>query len=146
MVSSPINAVGVWFYAVNTKRYLYLMRNDPKHPNHWGLPGGKVESGEALLDAIVRECSEELGSMPDYVKMIPIDQFTSPDEHFIYHTFFCLITDEFKPVLNREHLGYAWLDSDVVPRPLHPGLFATINIEAIQQKIAVIENAISTVV
>ena len=146
MVSSPINAVGVWFYAVNTKRYLYLMRNDPKHPNHWGLPGGKVESGEALLDAIVRECSEELGSMPDYVKMIPIDQFTIPDEHFIYHTFFCLITDEFKPVLNREHLGYAWLDSDVVPRPLHPGLFATINIEAIQQKIAVIENAISTVV
>jgi 8-oxo-dGTP pyrophosphatase MutT (NUDIX family) len=121
------------------------MRNDPKHPNHWGLPGGKVESGEALLDAIVRECSEELGSVPDYVKMIPIDQFTSPDEHFIYHTFFCLITDEFQPVLNREHLGYAWLDADVVPRPLHPGLFATINIEAVRAKISVIEQAITSI-
>jgi hypothetical protein len=37
------------------------MRNDSKHPNTWGLAGGKCESGETLLDTIHRECWEELG-------------------------------------------------------------------------------------
>ena len=32
MESSAVNAVGVWFYSIDTQRYLYLMRNDPKHP------------------------------------------------------------------------------------------------------------------
>jgi 8-oxo-dGTP pyrophosphatase MutT (NUDIX family) len=54
---SNLNAVGVWFYSSSTHRYLYLMRNDPKHPYHWGLPGGKVENGETLLDTITRECA-----------------------------------------------------------------------------------------
>jgi len=56
MESGTINAVGVWFYAVNTQRYLYLLRNDIKNPGSWGLPGGKVESNETLMDGIVREC------------------------------------------------------------------------------------------
>ena len=59
MESSTItSAVGVWFYSVDTQRYLYLMRNDPKHPGAWGLPGGKIESGETLRDAMIRECHE----------------------------------------------------------------------------------------
>ena len=61
MESSIIKAVGVWFYAVNTRRYLYLMRNDSKHPGSWGLPGGRVELGETLMTAITRECEEEIG-------------------------------------------------------------------------------------
>ena len=79
MEHNPVNAVGVWFYAVNTQRYLYLMRNDPKHPASWGLPGGRVESGETLMQAITRECQEELGSMPDYIRMIPLEKFTTID-------------------------------------------------------------------
>ena len=47
-------AVGVWFYAQDTQRYLYLMRNDSKYPNTWGLPGGKCEAGETLLETIER--------------------------------------------------------------------------------------------
>src|SRR5580704_10647282 len=31
------------------------------YPNAWDLPGGHVESGEAPLDALVRELSEEVG-------------------------------------------------------------------------------------
>jgi 8-oxo-dGTP pyrophosphatase MutT (NUDIX family) len=140
---SNLNAVGVWFYAYNTQRYLYLMRNDPKHPYHWGLPGGKVEHNETLQDTIVRECSEEMGSMPDYIKLVPIEQYTGPNNHFVYHTFFCLVADEFVPVLNDEHLGYAWLDRGVIPKPLHPGLWATINVEDIYTKIETVENLYS---
>ena len=60
-----VNAVGVWFYSQSTNRYLYLLRNDPKHPDSWGLPGGKMESGETIISAMTRECQEELGAMPD---------------------------------------------------------------------------------
>lgn len=119
------------------------MRNDPKHPYHWGLPGGKVEPNETLLDTINRECTEEIGSMPEYIKLVPIEQYTGLANRFVYHTFFCLVSDEFVPKLNNEHLGYAWLDRGIVPKPLHPGLWATINIDEIYQKIETVENLYS---
>ena len=142
--SSIVRAVGVWFYTVNTRRYLYLMRNDPKHPGSWGLPGGRVESGETLMTAITRECQEELGCMPDYLRMIPLEKFTTADSGFEYHTFFCIINREFQPQLNHEHVGYAWIDSGTWPRPMHPGLWSTVNFEAVQSKISTIEAGVYT--
>lgn len=140
MESSTLNAVGVWFYSVSTKKCLYLLRNDSKYPDTWGLPGGKVEQSESLLEGIIRECTEELGSMPEYIKLIPIEKFTSPDCKFSYHTFFCLVDNEFIPTLNYEHQGFAWINSGVWPKPMHPGLWQTVNIEEIQNKISSIVN------
>lgn len=138
MEPSVVNAVGVWFYSLSTRRYLYLMRNDTKHPASWGLPGGKTEPGESLLEAIKRECQEEIGGFPDCIKLIPLEMFTSNDDRFAYHTFFCCVAEEFRPVLNDEHLGYAWIDSMTWPRPMHPGLWNTVNFDAIKDKIETI--------
>lgn len=138
MESGTVNAVGVWFYCLDTQRYLYLLRHDAKHPGSWGLPGGKSEPGESLLESLKRECKEEIGFWPEYQRLVPIEQFTSPDEHFVYHTFFCVVADEFRPRLNKEHDGYAWIMRDIIPRPLHPGLWNTINFESVQSKIRVI--------
>jgi 8-oxo-dGTP pyrophosphatase MutT (NUDIX family) len=103
------------------------------------LPGGKVEQGESLLDAMQRECKEELGSYPDVIKLIPIEHFTSQDNRFVYHTFFGVLSEEFVPTLNHEHLGYAWVNSGEIPKPLHPGFFATINVDEIKEKIKTIQ-------
>ena len=135
-------AVGVWFYSQATRRYLYLMRRDTKNPNTWGLPGGKINPGESLLTAIVRECTEELGAMPGYERLIPIEKFTSSDERFEFHTFFCGVRDEFQPSLNDEHRGYAWIDHDTWPRPMHPGLWNTVNFQEILDKILLITQPI----
>lgn len=143
-LSNMVKAVGIWFYSLKTERYLYLMRNDAKHPGSWGLPGGKCENDESLLATIERECSEELGEMPAYIKLVPLEQFTSANEEFSYHTFFCCVEEEFKPQLNDEHLGYAWIDSASYPRPMHPGLWSTINFDAVKQKIKTIKNVIHT--
>ena len=136
-----MKAVGVWFRSQSTGRYLYLLRSDPKHPGAWGLPGGKVETGETLLGGMERECVEELGSMPDYLRLIPLEKFTSTDNAFEYHTWVCIVDHEFVPVLNHEHLGYAWLDSGHWPKPMHPGLWSTVNLEAVQQKIEAVERS-----
>jgi len=139
MENSAVTAVGVWFYSVATQRYLYLLRNDPRHPDTWGLPGGKIDPGETLLDAMQRECREELGSMPEYLRLVPLEKFTSADGHFAYHTFFCSVAQEFQPVLNDEHVGYAWIASGIWPRPMHPGLWSTVNFDAVRDKIATLE-------
>jgi len=144
MEPSILNATGIWFYSKSTGRYLYLLRNDHKHPGTWGLPGGKVEAGESLLDAITRECTEELGKFPVTEKIMPIEQFTSADNRFIYHTFFGVVNDEFVPTLNSEHYGYAWIDKNSIPKPLHPGLWSTINIEEVKQKVETVEQSLYT--
>jgi 8-oxo-dGTP pyrophosphatase MutT (NUDIX family) len=137
-----VKAVGVWFFCPATHRYLYLLRNDPKYPDTWGLAGGKVEYGETLIAAVERECSEELGAMPEYKQLIPIEKFTSPDSAFEYHTFWCRVAQEFVPELNHEHVGYAWIGTGRWPRPLHPGLWNTVNLDAVQQKIRQIEQTL----
>lgn len=144
MDTGSLNAVGVWFYSLSTERYLYLMRNDPKHPGSWGLPGGKTEPGESLMDTIRRECEEEIGFFPEYLKLVPLEKFTSADEKFSYHTFFICVDREFVPDLNDEHLGYAWIDSLTWPKPMHPGLWNTVNFDAIKQKIETIKSSVQT--
>jgi len=142
MENSIVNAVGVWFYSIDTQRYLYLLRNDPRHPGTWGLPGGKIESGETLIDAMNRECIEEIGFVPDYLKLVPLEKFTSADQGFVYHTFFCSIETEFTPKLNDEHIGWAWINSGSWPKPMHPGLWSTVNFDAVKEKISVIEQSV----
>lgn len=142
MNTSKVKAVGVWFLAKSTGRYLYLMRNDNKHPFTWGLPGGKVEAGETLLGGMERECTEELGIFPEYQQMLPLEMFTSADGMFAYYTWVCVIESEFVPVLNHEHFGYAWIDRGHWPKPMHPGLWNTITLESVRSKLTQIESAI----
>ena len=125
-------SAGIFFYSSLTKRFLYLLRNDDRYPNNWGIPGGKIETYETLLDGLKRECIEELQYFPDNPKLIPIQKFVN--NAFTYHTFFCEITTEFIPQLNDEHCGYAWVEIGKYPKPLHPGLFNTVNFDIVQEK------------
>jgi 8-oxo-dGTP pyrophosphatase MutT (NUDIX family) len=144
MEHCSLKAVGVWFRSKSTGRYLYLIRNDNKNPGAWGLPGGKIETGETLLGGMERECIEELGSFPTYERLVPLEKFTSADSAFEYHTWVCVVANEFTPVLNHEHLGWAWIDAGTWPRPMHPGLWNTVNIEAVQSKILLLEQDFAT--
>jgi 8-oxo-dGTP pyrophosphatase MutT (NUDIX family) len=124
-------SAGIFFYSKNTKRYLYLLRNDSKNPT-WSIPGGKIEKNETLLAGLKRECLEEMQYWNDDFKLVPIQKFVN--KTFAYHTFFCIVDDEFVPELNHEHIGYAWVGNHMYPKPLHPGLYSTINIETVTEK------------
>lgn len=131
-------SAGVFFYCKSTNRFLYLLRSESKHTNAWGIPGGKIESDETLLEGIIRECEEEIGFFPKESKLIPIQKFTN--KNFSYHTFFCEVNEEFIPNLNEEHCGYCWVVKGQYPKPLHPGLFSTINFDVVQAKIETLTN------
>lgn len=130
-------SAGIFFYSKSTNRYLYLLRNDIKNTT-WGLPGGKIENSETLLEGLVRECEEEIGFFPIDSKLIPIQKFVN--NSFVYHTFFSFVEREFIPTLNHEHSGYAWVDSGQYPKPLHPGVFNMINFKIVQEKLMLLTN------
>jgi hypothetical protein len=94
------------------------------------------------MQAIVRECTEEIGAMPTYLQLVPVEKFTSTDAGFVYHTFFCSVAEEFCPVLNDEHNGWAWITTGSWPRPMHPGLWSTLNFDAVRGKIETIEQSV----
>ena len=132
-------AAGVFFYSLDTGRHLYLLRTDS---TTWSIPGGKIESGESLSQGLERECREELGYFPPDAKLIPIQKFEN--RNFVYNTFYCAVDQEFIPVLNDEHQGYAWVRAGSVPKPLHPGLFNTINYDVVQEKLNYLTSVVAS--
>lgn len=131
---SPIKAAGALFFSASSHRYLFLLRSADRYADTWGIVGGKVEKGESIIDCLTRETKEELGLQPHILKTIPIDLFISPDTRFEYHTFVCVVPEEFIPMLNEEHKGYCWTSLDGLPKPLHPGLFNSMNMEELKAK------------
>lgn len=132
--SKPFKACGALLLADDTKRILFLLRNNDTHTNTWGLVGGKVEYRETIIQALHREIVEEVGILPTINKIIPLELFRSDDNNFEYHTFVCLIPNEFIPILSDEHKGYCWCDVSSFPKPLHPGLWSSLNNDEIRQK------------
>lgn len=126
-------SAGIFYYSASTNRFLFLLRNDNKSTTFWGIPGGKIENGETLIQGLERECIEEIDYFPKDAKLIPIQKFVN--NTFTYHTFFCSVENEFLPVLNDEHIGYCWVDVHNYPKPLHPGLFNTINFDVVKDKL-----------
>ena len=125
-MSEKIICSGALFYSLSTKRFLLLHRANGKRSNMWGLVGGTNEGVETPWEGLQREIVEEIGSLPKIKKTIPLETFISNDEMFLFHTYLCVIDNEFLPVLNSEHNGYAWVELGKWPKPLHHGLRNTL--------------------
>ena len=111
---------GALVYARTTNRYLFLLRTKHRSAGHWGIPGGKIEFGETVIQGLVREIKEEIGVDFAKKKFIPLETFTADNRKFIYYTFLVDCDKEFVPELNWESAGYAWTSIDSLPNPLHP--------------------------
>jgi len=117
---------GALFYTLNTNRFLFLHRDKGRRADLWGLVGGTNEGSETPWEGLRREIIEEIGFEPEIKKTIPLETFISSDSRFYFHTYLCLIKEEFIPILNNEHNGYAWVSFSKWPRPLHQGLRNTL--------------------
>ena len=125
-MTDMITCSGALFYTLDTNRFLFLHRANGKRNNMWGLVGGTNEGKETPWEGLQREISEEIGSVPDIRKTLPLESFISADSKFHFHTYLCVVQSEFIPILNDEHNGYAWCSFTKWPKPLHHGLRNTL--------------------
>jgi len=139
MVNNPVNQIicsGGLFLARDTRRFLFLLRGQGKTAGTWGFVGGKKEPADLTpFDALTREISEEVGVTPKIKKTVPLELFTSNDQYFHYNTYVLIVDKEFIPELNNEHRGYAWVDFNQWPKPLHQGVKNSLNNKTINTKI-----------
>jgi 8-oxo-dGTP pyrophosphatase MutT (NUDIX family) len=117
---------GALVYALNTRRFLFLHRAQGKRSDLWGLVGGTNEGAETPWEGLKREIFEEIGEV-SIKKTIPLETFVSNDSKFLFHTYLCVVDEEFLPKLNNEHNGYAWVEFNRWPKPLHHGLKNTLS-------------------
>ena len=129
---------GALFYAKATGRFLLLQKSSGKHKHTWSLVGGTSEAGETVWQALLREIQEEIGIHPPIIKTLPIETFVSNDEVFNFHTYMCVVDDEFKPILSSEHSGWCWCTIDGAPKPLHQGLKSSLSNRTIKTKLQTI--------
>jgi len=78
--------VGVGAVVVNRGRVLLVQRGTEPAKGKWSLPGGLIEVGELLSDAIVREVREETGLVVEPLELIElIDRILRDGDRVRYH-------------------------------------------------------------
>ena len=76
----------------------------------WEFPGGKVEAGESLENALVREIKEELDADIKVRELFETVEYDYPNFHLTMHCFICdLLSEDF---VLREHDDAKWLGKD----------------------------------
>ena len=82
--SAPL--VGVGAVIVEEGRVLLIRRGTEPLKGHWSLPGGLLELGEGLVDAVVREVREETGLEVEPIELIELlDRIHRQGERIQYH-------------------------------------------------------------
>lgn len=136
---------GALFYSKLTKRFLLLQKASGKHIGTWSLVGGTNEDQETPWEGLQREIKEEIGSIPAILKTIPLETFVSNDTVFSFHTYLCVVNQEFVPVLSLEHSGWAWTTMEYAPKPLHQGLKNSFNNKAVRSKLQTVFEVIDLI-
>ena len=93
---------------------LLVQRKNPPSAGVWTLPGGRVEEGEALEAAIVRELAEETGLTARVVELLAIVEIAREGFHYRIHDFLCEPCGP-TPVQARagdDALACAWVPAD----------------------------------
>ncbi|MEM3070806.1 MAG: NUDIX hydrolase [Candidatus Bathyarchaeia archaeon] len=91
----PIAGVAAVIFRGN--EVLLTRRRNPPGEGLWGLPGGVVELGETVREAIVREVREECGIEVEPIKLLEVYDSIVRDEegrvrfHYILSEFLCKV-------------------------------------------------------
>ena len=100
----------------------FLMTSRPKgkvYADHWEFPGGKLEPGETVAEALRRELNEELGIDIGQAHPWQVEMVDYP--HALVRLHFCKVYEWAGEFEMREGQAMAWERLPVQVRPVLPG-------------------------
>ncbi|ABM93465.1 MULTISPECIES: NUDIX domain-containing protein [Methylibium] len=117
-------AVGVLFDAQG--RFLMTSRPDGKvYAGYWEFPGGKLEAGETVEQALRRELQEELGICIADAQLWKTELIDYPHARVRLH--FCKVHAWSGELEMRERQAARWQMLPVEVRPILPGTVPVLN-------------------
>jgi 8-oxo-dGTP diphosphatase len=81
--------VGVGSVIVQNQKIVLIKRGNEPSKGKWSIPGGHVELGEALKDAVIRETKEETcldvenPTLIDVVENVDLDEYGKTKYHYV---------------------------------------------------------------
>jgi len=110
--------VGVKGLIVKEKSVLILKRERENNSYAWDIPGGRIDGEESVEQALQRELREELGDIKKITseKLLHVFRmpFCFPDGHGLFLVYFKVSADIAEITLSEEHIGYLWLEKEIV--------------------------------
>ena len=89
------------------------------YAGYWEFPGGKLEAGENVEQALRRELQEEIGITIGAVQSWKVELVDYP--HALVRLNFCKVFDWSGELQMREGQDFAWQDLPVSVQPILPG-------------------------
>lgn len=108
---------------VDDGRLLLVRRGRGPAAGEWSVPGGRVEAGETLAEAVVRELREETGVAGVCDRFLGWVERIGPDRHFLILDFTVTVPSGLHPVAGDDAAEAAWVPMvDLAGRRLVEGL------------------------
>mgnify|MGYP001806591362 FL=1 len=111
-----LHQIAVKAIIVRDQTFLALY-SDQEGQRYWDLPGGRLEFGEDMETAMIREGREELGCTLEPLRLLDTWHVKKSDAWHISGVFYlCRLAGGDDIVLSDEHSGFAWLSIDELDR------------------------------
>ncbi len=113
-MTEPRPIVGVGAVVVDHDRLLMVRRGRPPLAGTWSVPGGKVEHGEALMEAVTRELREETGLEGVCGPLLGWGERIGPDGHYVILDFEVTLVGDDQAVAGDDAAEVAWVELHAV--------------------------------
>lgn len=95
--------------AVDNERLLLVRRGRGAAAGFWSVPGGRVEAGETLAEAVVRELAEETGLEGVCDRLVGWVERLGDDYHYVILDFLVEVLDGAEPVAGDDAAEARWV-------------------------------------